>query len=102
MEVSLKEIIDLVGTKENKTFLKKSKCYLVRTVTFTIAGTFEDYNEHEFLFSNCDWIADTGRFHDSLKSCAFNEVEPFINSVIVNRNSFVDITEINSTPRVQK
>ena len=103
MEISLKESSEYTNCNPiPTTFLKLGKCYLVRCVTFTIAGTLKDYNNHEFLFENCDWIADTGRFHDNLKSCDFNEVEPFVNNVVVNRQSFTDITEIKSTPRIQK
>lgn len=100
----LKEIQKMSGNfkTESKTFLEIGKCYLIRTVTFTITGTLKDFNEKEFLLENCDWIADTGRFSDNLKSCSFNEVEPYQNNVIVNRSSFTDITEIKITPRTQK
>jgi hypothetical protein len=114
MEIKLTELQDLLCKKDlsggaiailpekPSTFLQRGKCYLVRTVTYTIAGTLENFNEKEFLFTACDWIADTGRFADNLKSCSFGEVEPFKNDVVVNRSSFTDITEIDSTPRTQK
>jgi hypothetical protein len=106
-DLTLGQIKEISGmcktvTTEAKSFLEIGKCYLVRTVTFTVAGTLKAINDKEFLFTECDWIADTGRFSDNLKSCAFNEVEPYDKDVIVNRSSFTDATEIKSTPRKQK
>ncbi len=104
MEIKLEELLSLVKSekKEATTFLQKGKCYLVRTVTYAVAGTLKDFNDREFLFEKADWIADTGRFSDNLKSCEFSEVEPFHNDAVVNRSAFTDITEIKRTPHVQK
>ena len=106
--LTIKEVMEIkkmfAGNEpaDSRTFMQKGKVYLIRTVTFTLAGKLKDFSDKEFLFEECDWIADTGRFADNLVSCSFSEVEPFANDVIVNRSSFVDCTEIKSTPRKQK
>ena len=82
---------------------KIGKNYLVRTVTMTTTGKLKAVTEQELLFSDAAWIADTGRFSVSLKdSDNFSEVEPFVNDVIVGRNSIIDATEIIKLPREMK
>lgn len=78
------------------------KNYLVRTVTMIVSGELKAVYPSELVFKDAAWIADTGRFHDNLKSCEFNEVEPFINDVIVGRGAIVDVTIIEKLPRNQK
>lgn len=94
------ETIEING----ETYLKKSsstnkhrfweigKCYFVRTVTMHGVGKLVDVQDGELLFSNYSWIADSGRFHDAMKTGEFSEIEPFVNDVIVNRNSVIDAT----------
>ena len=50
------------------------------------------------------WIADTGRFADSLKTCEFSEVEPFPQGreVIVGRSAVIDAVEIDRCQLQQK
>ena len=73
---------------------KINQQYLVRTVTMIVAGTLKSVDEHELVFSEATWIADTGRFHDCLKDPAnVREAEPFVNDAIVGRGALVDATE---------
>jgi hypothetical protein len=74
-------------------FFEIGEKYLIRTVTMYLTGIVRDINEKELLLSNAAWIADTGRFHDALKNGTFSEIEPFIDDVIVNRESIVDATK---------
>jgi len=78
------------------------KNYLIRTVTMIVTGKLEKVGDKELLLSKAAWIADTGRFYDNLKSEKFDEVEPFINDVILGRGSIVDMTQINNLPESQK
>ena len=82
---------------------KIGKFYLVRTVTMAIAGRLVEIFDKELVFEAAAWIADTGRFHDGIKDPSkFSEVEPFLNEVIVGRESVVDATIIPETAFVQK
>jgi len=83
-------------------FFEIGKNYLIRTVTMIVTGKLERVGNKELLLSNAAWIADTGRFFDNLKSEQFEEVEPFINDVILGRGSIVDMTQINKLPESQK
>lgn len=67
--------------------------YFIRTVTMYLVGKLTKVTDKEMLLEDASWVADTGRFHDALKTGNFSEIEPFINDVIVNRNSVIDATE---------
>lgn len=68
------------------------KNYFIRTVTMHLTGKLVSITDKELLLENASWIADSGRFYDALKTGEFSEVEPFVNNVIVNRNSVIDAT----------
>lgn len=79
------------------------KAYFIRTVTMHVIGKLEKITDKELVLSSASWIADSGRFHDALKTGDLCEVEPFINDIIVNRNSIIDATEwTHSINLVQK
>lgn len=83
-------------------FFEIGKNYLIRTVTMIITGKLEKVGNNELLLSKAAWVADTGRFFDNLKIEQFDEVEPFINDVIIGRGSIIDMTQINKLPEKQK
>jgi len=60
-----------------------------------LIGKIKSINQKEILLEKASWIADSGRFHDALKTGELNEVEPFINDVILNRDCIVDASEWN-------
>jgi len=68
------------------------KKYFVRTVTMHIVGELVAITDKELLMINASWVADSGRFNNALKTGVLDEVEPFVNDVIVNRNSVIDAT----------
>lgn len=68
------------------------KSYFIRTVTMHLIGKLSFISSKELVLQDASWIADSGRFHDALKNGTLNEVEPFINDVIINRESIVDAT----------
>jgi len=85
------------------TAFKIGENYLIRTVTMIDTGRVVEVNEHEVVLEDAAWIADTGRFADCLKSCNFNEVEPFPDGqVIIGRGAIIDAVKIATLPRSQK
>lgn len=77
--------------------------YFIRTVTHHHTGRLVEVTPTELVLENAAWIADSGRFADALKSCSFNEVEPFPSGrVIVGRGALVDAVEISNIPLSQK
>ena len=79
---------------------KIGACYIFRTVTMIQTGRLVEVYDQELLLEEAAWIADTGRFSESLKSLDFNEVEPFPDGHVgVGRGSIVDFCEIAHTIR---
>lgn len=79
------------------------KQYLMRTVTNYLVGKLEHVTTQEFVMSESSWVADTGRFYDSLRDGKFNEVEPIIGDVIIGRGALVDCVEWpHKLPKDQK
>jgi hypothetical protein len=95
----LKAILDLFGetkVQEKKVPFKIGELYLIRTVTFTLAGKVKEVCGDFLVLENADWVADTGRFSESLKDQNnFSEVEPFLNDAIVALGAIVDATIIS-------
>ena len=69
------------------------KNYFIRTVTMHLVGRLVEIDDKEIILSEASWVADSGRFNNALKTGDLNEVEPFIDTVIVNRGAVVDATE---------
>ena len=79
------------------------KNYLIRTVTMIQTGRLVAVGDKELVLEDAAWIADTGRFSETLKTGNFSEVEPFPDGkVIVGRGAIIDAVQISTTPRVQK
>ena len=79
------------------------KVYLIRTVTMTNTGRLVGVTSQELILEDAAWIADTGRFSDSLVSGEFSEIEPFPDGrVIIGRGAIIDAVQINSAPRNRK
>ena len=78
-------------------------CYLIRTVTMFDTGRVVQVTPAEIVLEDAAWIADTGRFSDTVKAVSFSEVEPFPDGkVIINRGAIIDACKIVSLPRSQK
>ena len=79
------------------------KKMFIRTVTMHLAGEIAGVYEHELVLVKASWIADSGRLSDFLRNhSAPDEVEMFVNPVIVGRASVVDATEIGDLPSVTR
>lgn len=66
--------------------------YLLRCVTMYYTGRLVRETQNELVFEDAAWVADTGRFHDCLKTGKLNEVEPFTGPVIIPKGTIVDVT----------
>lgn len=76
------------------------KNYFIRTVTNSFTGTLVAVYEHELVIENAAWIADTGRFANSLIDKIFAEIEPYPDGkVVIGRGALVDCSQIKDTPQ---
>lgn len=83
-----------MATKKNtKSPLRVGNNVLIRTVTHYQTGKIVALNPLEIVLIDAAWIADTGRFHEALKTGKLNEVEPYVGAVSVNRGAVVDVTD---------
>ena len=111
----LKEIVTFLSLKKEKGEAvvpevsvpthpyKIGACYLIRTVTMIDVGRLVDVTPLELVLEDAAWIADTGRFAHALRSCEFDEVEPFPDGrVIVGRGALIDAVEVPFVVRTQK
>lgn len=78
------------------------KAYLVRSVTLYYIGILKAVYPHELAFSSASWVADTGRYHDALKTGKLNEVEPILGDLIVGRGSIIDMVEWAHKPPMEQ
>ena len=77
--------------------------YLIRTVTMIDVGRVVAASKQYIVLEDAAWVADTGRFSDALKSCSFNETEPFPDGhVIINAGSIIDAVKVESVIRYKK
>lgn len=92
----LKQLQSLFGSdqKQDMQPYEIGKAYLIRSVTHIDIGIVKAVGEKEIILSDASWIADTGRYHDALKGgvSKLNEVEPYLDDVIVNRTAVIDAT----------
>jgi len=104
MKVSdLLKLTSVFGSDGSHTAYKVGEQYLIRTVTLYYTGRIKQITSQELVLEDASWIPDTGRFHDCLKEGKFNEVEPFIDDVIVPRAAIVDVTKWgHKLPKAQK
>jgi len=73
--------------------------YFIRTVTYHYTGKLEYITDKELKLSTAAWIADDGRLSETLKNGFYNsssaEIEPYPNSILINRNCILDATIID-------
>jgi hypothetical protein len=102
MELSLSDLKQLVGTSQTHSF-QLGESYLIRTVTLYYTGRIHAITDSDLVLRDAAWIADTGRFHDALRTGELSEVEPFTSDVIVSRSGIIDATPWKyQLPREQK
>lgn len=77
--------------------------YFIRTVTYYYTGRLVWVGDKELVLDTCAWIADTGRFANTLKTGDFLEVEPMGDGVVVGRGSIIDACKVDfELPTKQK
>jgi len=77
--------------------------YFIRTVTMIQVGRCVAASKQYVMLEDAAWIADTGRFADSLKNWQFNEVEPFPDGIVgVSCGSIIDFIKGKEVLRSQK
>jgi hypothetical protein len=70
------------------------KLYFIRTVTMYIVGKLIAFDNHELVLRDAAWVADTGRFSETLRTGSLREVEPYPDGdVIIGRGAIVDATQ---------
>jgi hypothetical protein len=89
MNIELSELLPLL-CKEHKQPWKVGESWFFRTVTMAQVGKIVSIDGPFVTLETASWIADTGRFHDALKSGEFDEVEPFPQGCVVNTGALVD------------
>ena len=92
-----KEVIELEKKKEkasvkNIGVWQLGKNYVIRTVTMIQVGKLVNVTNDELVMEDAAWVADTGRWMNFLKDGNPKEVEPFIDPIIVGRQSIIDAT----------
>ncbi len=109
MEITLADLKELMSVRPTET--NTADCpweigehYLIRTVTMIDTGRVVAVTPHEIVLEDAAWIADTGRFSDSLKDPSlFNEVEPYPDGrVLVGRGAIIEAARIKKFNRSQK
>ena len=71
-------------------FLKEGEIYFIRTVTMIYGGRIKKINGDEVILeAGAYWIAHTGRLHESLVSCEFEEIEKLPRDHCLYRQSFI-------------
>lgn len=79
------------------------KAYLIRTVTMHYTGRVVRVTDSDVVLEDAAWIADTGRYANSLSDGVLSEVEPYPGTVAVCRGGMIDFAEwTHKLPRDQK
>lgn len=88
---------------ENEVPFEIGKKYFIRTVTYFATGEVVAIKGNFLVLTDGAWIADTGRFSDTIKTGDFSEVEPVSVPMFVNMGSISDAFEVEfDLPRIQK
>ncbi len=110
-ELTLGEIKEIMATINQPAETASEHPYdinvgcLIRTVAHIYTGILVAVYPQEIVLKDAAWIADTGRFADSLLDFSkFNEVEPFPAGLcVVGRGAICDYhASTQAMPRVQK
>ena len=72
---------------------KIGKKYIVMTCTRFLVGRLSYVGDQELVLDDASWVADTGRFNETMKSGAIDEVEPYFGPAIVGRGAITDASE---------
>ena len=105
MELTLQEIKELLtGNTVKEIPVLTGKSYFFRTVTYHTTGKVLRVEKGFVVVNNAAWIADSGRWADSVVKNEYEEVEiyPDNKEVYINIDSIVDYHEVDKLPRETK
>lgn len=97
MNIELKELKELMDFGKNQNLsqthsFEVGKNYFIRTVTYHHIGKLVNVTDTDLVLESASWVADSGRFYTALSTGDLDEIEPFVNPVIVNRGAIIDAT----------
>ena len=92
LQINLSDLRDLLMPQKSHSF-KVGEKYLIRTVTMHYTGRVIAITDSDIVLEDAAWIADTGRFSNSLLTGELSEIECYPNPVGVCRGVIVDFTE---------
>lgn len=95
MEITMDELRSLIACQNappNVTPFEIGRAYMIRTVTMHLTGRVKAIVGQFLVLSDAAWIADSGRYHKSLKDGVVEECEPFVDDAIVGLGVIVDAT----------
>ena len=102
MELTMKDLKELLGTTSDCGPWQIGQAYHIRTVTHYWTGRLVQVTSQELVLDDAAWIADTGRFADMFDGGP-SEVEPVCGPVIIGRGAIVDAQQWRAKlPRDQK
>ena len=82
---------------------ENGKKYVIRTVTMHYVGMLKEVTDTDLVLLDASWLPVQPRWHDFLKNGDLDEVEPYVDDVIVCRGGIIDATEWrHELPREQK
>jgi hypothetical protein len=88
-----KELSAKLGPKKRQVPFEIGEKVFIRTVTLYYTGEVKDIVGTWIVLKDAAWIADTGRFHDFLKTGSYSEYEGFLDDVKIPMNSIIDMTK---------
>ena len=108
MELSLTDIRELlIGNTlaeplDDGGFVLGEKVF-IRTVTNYFLGLVQQVTATSVTLLNASWVADTGLFSEALEKGTLNEVEPYVDDVVISRTAIIDHTAWrHSLPKERK
>lgn len=97
-ETKEKLILSLLGLEDKKqvtnSFYKVGHDYFVRTVTMIYLGQIKSEDSEALVLKDCAWIPDTSRWSEFLKGEKPNEMEPYVNDIIIYKSAILHATEL--------
>jgi hypothetical protein len=99
-----KQLTALLGGPSRQSHsIKVGEKYIIRTVTLYFTGRVTAVTDSDIVLEDAAWIADAGRWADTLETGKLNEVEPYPAGTIVARAGVIDVTPWDhELPRSQK
>lgn len=103
VERRLKERGPAITPEDKGTIYVLGAKLFIRTVTHYQIGEVCYVGPDEIGMINASWVANTGRFHDFLKTGEMSELEPAISRLSIGRGAIVDAyIWTHDLPKVQK